>query len=316
MTKTVNLMRAHAIRYCATKPVQHVYMSVDDFIPIERNPHQRCEQLRTNKAHLRALVPTHWSVEMAITKDGSLYKLNGHTRALMWEKSKLERPEYLNVTVYSYKTVEEVTAAYEHFDNDIAAKKGSDTLQSGAHKAGIEFKTKWLKEGKYSAMLTEACVIAGISKKDTLKIDRVGKFKKELELFDTIPDLDKDKFVIGFGAGALVALRKYGRGAVPFITAFNCGHGMNNLGKKDAVQFLLEYLAERRAAGQLTGKANNIADIAFFLSCVERHKMGDPKLTRRPRPVDLKTYLPVVSKPTFRGRRGSFAPMSPVALAA
>lgn len=316
MAKTINLTRAHALRYCTSGDTRSVYMSVDDFLQIERNPHQRCERLRTNKLHLRKLVPAHSGVDIAIMPDGSLYKLNGHTRAFMWGKNKLERPKYLVVNVYSCETLDQVTDYYEHFDNNAAAKKGADTMQSGAHKAGVEFKTSWLKAGKYASMLSLACTHAGISLKMTPKIDLVGKFKRELVLFDAIPDLKRDNFKIGFGAGALLALRKHGASAVDFIDAFNKGLGVNHRGQKNAVQFLTEYLAEKRAAKRLAGIQANIEHCAFFLACFERFRNGDKRLTKRPTPPDLKTYLPVASKPTPRGRLGSSIPASPVALAA
>src|SRR4029077_6653573 len=81
---------------------QNIEMSVADWIQVAPNPRQRDTEKHARKAkHLMTPQPTHRRVSMAMTPDGRKWKLDGHTRALLWSRNQVERPESLNVSVFT-----------------------------------------------------------------------------------------------------------------------------------------------------------------------------------------------------------------------
>lgn len=284
-----------AIKHSRSKPVVSIQMTVDQWISIQRNPHQRCERLRVNKAHLKELEFSHWSVEMAVLPDGQLFKLNGHTRAYMWLKELSERPPYVNATVISVNSIDDVKRLYEHYDSTTSVKLSPDVVQSAFHAHDITPQTRWIKEGKIASMLNDACETAKVNKRNISLMGRVGLFKDEIVLFDSLIDVRKSMFPIGFGAGALIALRLYGSKVLPFLQSFNDQMGRDDYGRKDSVKTLLEYLAEKKAAKQMAGKENNKEQQAFTLACIDRYLKGDKLSVKRPTLVDLSSLMKPVA---------------------
>jgi hypothetical protein len=281
-----------AIRYSVKEPLTSLMMSVDAWIDIERNPHQRCERLRTDKPHLKVLKPTHRVVHAAVLPDGATYKLDGHTRAYKWLKNTLERPDHLLVVVHSMATLEEIEEAYEHFDSRNAVKTTPDAIQSALNALGIVCATPWLKAGKFGAALSEACIIAKINNKKTSTIDRVGKFKQEIKALDALNSLHHKQFPLGILAAAFVSIRQHGARVLPFWQAFNDGLGQADGRNKDAVKYLDEYLASAKAGRRLAGKQNNQDNMSFALGCVHRYVNGNKRATKAPSMIELASYFP------------------------
>jgi hypothetical protein len=277
-------------RYNFREPITTINMSVDDWIKIERNPHQRKECLRVNKPHLKVLKLPHWVVYMGILPNGDSYKIDGHTRAYKWLKGTLERPPFVIAVVISANTIDEIEAIYQCYDSRLAVKSRPDDMQSGANACGIKFKTPWLKAGKFSGILTEVCAFARVDK-SVLPIERVTKFKKELELLDRVTNLRP--LSLGYGAGLVMALRKHGDKILPFIQLVSDGVGIHVGKQRDPVRFLLDQWKSDRDAKTMAGRQNNHRQMAYTLGCVERWlESGDKLFVHRPTQIDLANYLP------------------------
>lgn len=238
--------------------------------------------------HLRELKPEHCEVAMAITKSGQLYKIDGHTRALMWKNGRLERPDNLLVRVFSALDKEEVKRIYDSFDSARAAKGGLDQVQSGMAEHNIVLQTPWLQKGQFPSILNLAAKSLGMGK---LKlIEKVGAFKKELELFDSLTPT-KSKFVVGIAAGTLIALRKHGAAALPFFENYEAGAGVFHHGKFDPVYGLKATLKEQRDAGNMGGIQVDTRFMMLTLANYRRY-CGPAKLyCKQPAPLTVSDFM-------------------------
>lgn len=285
MTKLAAVPASKSL-YMSGVPLYTVSMTVAEFLAIQRCPFQRNEELRLNKPHLRVLAPQHALVAIAVLPDGRTMIVDGHTRKAKWIEGSLGQPAGLVVAVYSVKTLDEVEAIYESYDASEAVKNGTDKVQSGLSRAGLELKTPWLAAGGMTAALELACVIAHKSKPK--KKTQVELFAKELALFDTI-EPNRTNFLIGFGAAALLILRKHGALGLDFLKNYNANLG-NKVGEeRDAVQMLTEFLVSERAARTTGLLVNNKRHVSMMLALHTRH-IGGKMHKRLPRPTDLATY--------------------------
>lgn len=289
--KTLKSVSATAPKYYSlTLPVQSITMTVPEWLDVPENPIQRNDELRVNMRHLRKLHLAHRCVSMAALPDGSIYKLDGHTRARKWAEGTLAEPDYLQVAVFSVRTIAEVEDLYRTFDARTAIKTSADEVCGGIRRADLSFETPWLQAGKFAAMLALAHDLYGVEKKAPHE-RRVNLWAEELKLFDSISP-KKGRFIIGVGAAALCALRKHGDSAIDFFDRYNRDIGMKTEDRRDSAQMLSDYIADQRRLKRLAGIKANTDHCAITLSLAKRHFSGE-LFRNMPRPVDLRTFFKV-----------------------
>jgi hypothetical protein len=114
--------------------MEQIQLSVEEFIACKDNPIQRdtvAHALGRSAAggHLSSANPTHAKVSLArIKNSGSLYKLDGHSRAYLWKIGELEEPPLLYADVYEVGNVAEAIELYKTFDSDTAVERPRDKL--------------------------------------------------------------------------------------------------------------------------------------------------------------------------------------------
>lgn len=297
------LTKISSIRFSQNTPVETYKISVADWLTVPRCSIQRNEYIRGRRPHLKELVEAHQSVTMAIFPDGTMMKIDGHSRADKWRKGTLPRPEYLSVTVYSLPDLDAVERIYCYYDSTDAVKKAPDTVQSGLYKAGLEPKTPWLVSGQFGHALGMAAdwSHSQINTKD--KIALVREFSSEITKVDTLL-LHKKRVPSAFFAAVILSVRKHGDKALPFWGMVNAATGTDVGGKKDAVKYLLEFINIERARGQMAGYANNDRQIAFALGAVERFLKGNKTAMRAPDSVRKDSYIPVPQRRVKSVRAG------------
>lgn len=287
----VTLTSIKGLVFSKDHPVDSYKVPTREWFDVERHPLQRREDLRPTR-HLRGIFKSHWVVFMIALPDGRTIKVDGHTRSWLWANSKLEMPPYLVVIVYSVASMTEAETLYEHHDSRNAVKQAKDTIQSALNAEGVDLNTDFLRAGKFSSMLSLACTAAGISVRDTAYRDRVNAFKSELLLLDSIVDLREKQFPIGFGAAALLGLRKHGKKALAFLQAFNDGLGVCSGKKQDDVHRLTILYKEARSGKTLAGIANNNAHMQSALPLIDRYIDHPGKLFEQaPSKITLAAYL-------------------------
>ena len=117
-----------------SKVLEIVKMSVEEFIAIADNPIQRSTIDHATKAsrpngHLSITHEVHAMVTIAETESGKRWKLDGHSRAFLWEQQILEPPEGgVLVTRIMVKNRAGAIAEYRKFDNTAATENARDKV--------------------------------------------------------------------------------------------------------------------------------------------------------------------------------------------
>ena len=92
-------------------------------------------------------------MNLARTPSGKLYKLDGHTRCLLWEQLRLSAPEQLSADIWDCKNVQELEALYLTFDNRDAAEQNNMLLFGTLRSNGLEIKSGLLKrQGMFASL--------------------------------------------------------------------------------------------------------------------------------------------------------------------
>ena len=119
--------------------LKSITMNTLDFIAIKDNPIQRDTVRRAAiysrpGGHLEHLHPTMLRVSIAQTPDGKkVWKLDGHTRAHLWESEQMQVPPKVHVDVFEVQNEQQAMEYYLNFDSPLAHESGQDRL-SGALK--------------------------------------------------------------------------------------------------------------------------------------------------------------------------------------
>lgn len=132
-------------------------MTVEEWIAVTPNPHQRDTAKRLDKAwHLRDTKPLHAHVWAARLPSGNLVKIDGHTRALGWATGKIPRPssDQVIVHVVPARDINEAAEYYWHIDTKDAAKKACDYLYGALQALGKQIHSQWLLKTINGALFT------------------------------------------------------------------------------------------------------------------------------------------------------------------
>lgn len=252
-------------------------MTVEEWVRVEDNPIQRDTQRHANKAtrkHLKHKCETHQLVSAALLPDGTMYKLDGHTRALLWSTGKLEPPaDYVLVDVYNVASKGDVERLYRTFDGSSAAETAADRISGAFRRIGVTPDSGIFTNGGLSSALK---LIHGCSSEElAVRInDIVHEWRHELLLIETY-HLPHTKFLSGVVAAMLLSVRLHGPDAMEFWRAYTDGKGSNIEGVKDAVAALDECVKVARLSKR-TGGAQHMRDITCKAwSCFMRHVRGE-----------------------------------------
>lgn len=265
-------------------------MSVADWIAVPDNPIQRDTERHASKAkHLLTPSPTHAHVSAAKLPDGTLVKLDGHTRALLWARNSVQRPPHVEVAVIPVKTIADAKNLYTHFDSKDALETATDKISGGFRDIGFEPKSGLLKSGRVGSGLRIAWIVvygyaADKAPKNTYQM--INEFAAEILALDDM-ELGKNTAYSGIIAAFILSYRKYDDECLPFWRAVFGNAGTKVNGQMDAVQALNERLL------QCKGKYGSSAMMDLCsraLHAYEKYR-DEEMLGIVPRPMNLTGYL-------------------------
>lgn len=122
-------------------------MSVEEWVQVPDNPRQRDTNRRLGRAwYLARPTPLHSVVYAAELPDGSLVKLDGHTRAALWHLGKIPQPDFVRCIIVQVDTLEEAAKLYWTFDTPDCAKRLTDYLDGALRETNSVIKRPWLKK--------------------------------------------------------------------------------------------------------------------------------------------------------------------------
>jgi hypothetical protein len=238
-----------------TQRIQTAEMAVDDWIALPNHPHQRNTLRHANAAHLKfaqradGAVADHLRHVVAACLEGTYYKVDGHTRAHLWEKGKLPRPAHLHVTIYPVASRAELDNLYKIFDSAGAAKRQNDEVYAGYRECGLQLRSSRLRHGLLSDALNIALRGATRTQQDRHRpaVDlfrAVATFENELALLDRI-DPQPTPFYSGVVAAALIGLALYPQDCVlDFFDKINRKEGNRQAGRSDPVDAVLTVIQQ------------------------------------------------------------------------
>jgi len=264
-----------------------IQMTPAQWAEVQDNPIQRNTAEHAKKAirgHLRTASPTHALVAAALLPDGTLVKLDGHTRSALWQDGRLEAPTTLQVVVQSVPSMAGAMELYKQFDNPGATETAGDRLSGAFRLHGLVAKNRLLTHGG----ITSALNIIDQAKP---VYEMVGEWKDELALLDEL-DASPTAMPSTLICAALLTLRKHGTKALDIWRLYAAGGGTRIDGKSCGVDELTRIVADLRARKQLAsgGASSRQSQAGRAISCCDAWLHGR-NYTVSAKTTDLKGYL-------------------------
>jgi hypothetical protein len=234
----------------------YVKMSPQQWISVPDNPRQRDTERHLKGAdHLWNPSPTHAHVSMAILMSGEAeWKLDGHTRALFWQRHPEQAPDQIFVTCYYVHSKEEASDLYTHFDNQKAAETAVDKVYGSFKESEFTPESSCLKRGRLlSALIITEYLYSGETwdskeKRPTAIYKLVPKWLIGLKEFDSIHP-NSHKFTSPYIAAALLTLRKHREKALEFWKLYNEDKGIKLENEIDPVEAVSRMQKRERTKG-------------------------------------------------------------------
>jgi hypothetical protein len=262
-----------------------VKMTVEAWIAVKDNPKQRDTARHAQKAvnkHLKEVAATQSVVAAAQVLGGEMYKLDGHTRSLLWSDGRLARPSHVDVMVYPCATIEEAIALYDTFDNPGAVDTTADALHSAFRLAGYTPQSGLLKEGGVVTAFrllhwSAHCLVQLVAywREELIALDRLGLTKKSLNSAGI--------------ATSLLAVREYGQRGLEFVSKVATNDGIRIEGKSCGVDEACRLLLEKKGKVRSSTPAQRIIASKLMGCCVRwmANRMSD----RASKSVDLSAWM-------------------------
>ncbi len=265
-------------------------MTVEEWIKVQDNPRQRDTERHALKAkHLYEPQPTHAFVAAAKLPNGTLIKLDGHTRAYMWKRKLVTPPKAVEVNVVAVSSVEGAAELYTHYDSKYALETAVDQVSGGFREIGFAPKSTLLRTGRIGTALRVAYVVVKghSAAKKVSPYEMINEFAAEILALDDL-ELPQGSASSAIQAAFFLTYRKHGDSCLPFWRAVFSNAGVKQGEAMDGVQALHELILERRGRNAGSAWINDVCARACW--ALEKYLIGD-MLHIPPRPVDLATYL-------------------------
>ena len=286
-------------------PVYTLEMSTGTWIDLADHPKQRNVERQARKPHWRLAQRASGAVKDALRLvaaadlEGTLHKVDGHTRALLWRLGKLPAPDTVFVTVHRVRSRDELDALYDVFHVPAAGENAYDQVYGAFRQVGLSLKSRRLREGFFASALNIALRGVGKPQQDkrhTEPIDiyaAVEAFKAELEFLDSV-DPQPEVFYTGVVAAALIGLALYPE-SLEFFARLSGRQGEKRAGRADPVEAVLSLVAALKNQRNSWVNAQQAELCGRTLRALEAWREGPTSerywLQRKPRAMDLKPYL-------------------------
>jgi hypothetical protein len=263
-----------------------VEMSVDAWIELADHPRRRDTERHIRKPEWELLLRTargpvlemlRWVVAGQV--GDQVWKVDGHSRALLWANGSLPRPKSVFAKVFRCDSRDALFDLYSTFDHPAAAETLFDRVSGAYHQYQLTLKSERLKNG----MIGDALYIAwrGVARtmdKEAEEDDMdvysvVGTFAPELSLLDTV-NPQNDLFQTGVVAAALLSLALDTQ-LIGYFDQLSKREGNKRRGLLDPVEALLHMIGTLKGRRGAWGKAQQQELCAAALTGAFAWKAGD-----------------------------------------
>lgn len=262
-----------------------IKMTPQEWIAVSDNPRQRDTERHLRRAkHLLSPSPTHAQVSMAQCGKQS-WKLDGHTRALLWTQQPDLAPPTIYVTVYSVLDEEEAKILYTHFDAKEALETSADKVYGAFNEIGWIPQTAYLCRGVIVTGLLKSYMIlhgnpsgeVGFSK-DTERYPNtytlVAFWQNELKALDEI-NPQRDHWNNSILGAALLTLRKRPGRAKEFWNLYELDKGVKLEDQVDGVEAANRITINTRLGkGVARSSTGVVYNLSRYVSCFESWHRG------------------------------------------
>jgi hypothetical protein len=269
--------------------------------PIQRNTENHAKKM---EADLQEFSEDHADVQAALF-NGVLYKVNGHTRGLLWDEDRVSHPKcLLNMRVFYPKTREELDKLHKNDDKPRAVKNMADRVLGKFRDKGYTPVSYLYQKGTLANALRK---VADAARRGG--VEWGGKFDIDESMtywWDAIPVVDNmvkgydtNKVLTGIQGAMLISVRVHGRAVYGFWRAYlEQDVGLTT----DPHARLIETVAQFKAAGRTSGQTDIQELASYALSCVDRYLRGEQMRSRSK--ANLLTYMHKdKAKPKVRSRK-------------
>jgi hypothetical protein len=274
-------------------------MSVREWIAVPPNPIQRNTERHAAKAnHLRKPLSIHSIVYAAELPDGSLVKLDGHTRALLWKRNEVRHPPEVYVHIIRVASLDEAKHLYMTLDSKEALETTTDKVSGAFSELKFAPESSLLRSGNIATAM-KLCwnVRNDIAIDKTRVADMPGynvylaidEFKTELFALDALC-LKTGVAGSGLVAAFILTYRKHGPEVLQFWHGYFGNAGMKIEGRMDAIQALRELVMARKGKQMISGSMAIIDLCARAVMAAEKW-LRDEDFTAIPRPYNLIGYI-------------------------
>lgn len=279
-----------------------VKMTPAEWIAVKTNPIQRDTERHAQKAkHLLTPQDIHSIVFAARLPNGELVKLDGHTRAFLWQTGIVPQPRTITVNVIDVANIEEAAEQYKFHDSKNAVEGTPDKIAGAMRGQKHEPKSVFVASGGFSSALRIAWIsVFGHARNMRARdeYEAVKEFLPEIIALDGM-NLKRLQTSTGVTAAIILSHRRHGEAVAPFWSAVFKNEGDKKNGRMDAVQTLHELMQKQKktggsAARELCGRA---------LLCVERWLEHEFFVSLPKSGMDIGTYLDpdrAVKRPKYR----------------
>jgi hypothetical protein len=264
--------------------METVKMTVAQWGDVMTNPRQRNTEARAIKAsrkHLKTASPAQSRVWAARLPGGSLVKLDGHTRSLLWGEGKLTPPPVVYVDVIVVKSMNEAKDLYSQFDGSGPTETATDRVFGAFRECGIEPESGLIAGCRLTSALSK------LATSGTPIYQIVKQWKPELKLLDSV-DAGQKSMTAGMVLGALCALRVRGERALPFLSAVVRDAGERDERGSDGVDAIVRHIKSQN--GKATGEAA-VRDVAGRFITAFEGWLQSRRFRQAVRPTDFSDYL-------------------------
>lgn len=229
-----------------------VRLTVEQWRVVPDNPRQRNTELHLSRVidTLRNPSPTQMVVAMAVERYGwrRIWKLDGHTRNLLWTKEPHLAPEHLNATIYEVENEAGAAELYTHHDSRSAVETSSDQTFGAYRESGVLVQSKMMRNARIvtALHLAEAAAVGMRGRvPGATPYSLVKNWKNEIELIDTITPVPH-WFTHSIFFAAVMTIRRRGAEALSFWDLYNQDKGVKGTEEMDGVEALHRMVQDHR----------------------------------------------------------------------
>lgn len=163
-------------------------------------------------------LPTHFDVAAVCLRDGRMFKVDGHTRTVIWQAIGMI-PKEVHVRIYYCDSFDQARAIYDSIDERKSAKDSADTIYSAMRECNFTPISPLVSSCKFGEALNLSfrAPCRGYSKAQQVK-DAISTLKILDQLLPT-----KEDFPTPITAAALLSIKRDGSAALRFWRAFTSG---------------------------------------------------------------------------------------------